>query len=76
MKLCEYDNYFFCMLLFLSLSKVSVVFRISPSHANTNLPSKRFLHNVFVISKYSSILHALWQSQSHMLGFHMQSCFQ
>ena len=40
------------MLLFLSLSKVSVVFRISPSHANTNLPNKRFLHNVFVISKY------------------------
>ena len=58
---------------FLSLSEVSVVFNISASHANTYLPNRYFLHEQILISKYSSILHALWDSQSYVLGFHIYS---
>ena len=47
---------------FLWLSKVSVVFNISSLHANTNLPMRRFSQEQFLISKYSSILHALFYS--------------
>ena len=43
--------------------QVSVVFNISPSHANTNLSSRLFSYEQFSISKYSSILHALSHSE-------------
>ena len=56
--------------VFLSSSEVSVVFNISFSHANTDLPNHGSLHEEILISNYSSILHALLNSQSHMLGFH------
>ena len=55
--------------VYLSLSKVTVVFDLSSSHSNTNLPIRRFLQEQFLISKYSSKLHALLHSQSHVLGF-------
>ena len=35
----------------LSSLHFSVVFDISSSHADTNLPNKRFLHKHFLISK-------------------------
>ena len=47
----------------LSSSEVSFVFIISSSHANTNLPNRRFSHEQLLMSKYSSILHALLHSQ-------------
>ena len=59
------------MLLFLSSSEASVVFNISSSHANAILSIRRFLHWQFLISKYSSILHALLHSQLHVLGFYI-----
>ena len=71
MKSCEQDNYFFHMLLFLSSIEVlfdisvvllSVVLNISLSHANTNLPNRRFTHEQFLILKYLSILHILLHS--------------
>ena len=40
-------------------------------HANTNLPNRRFLHNYFFVSKYTSILHTLLHSQSHALRLHI-----
>ena len=40
-----------------SLSKVSVVFNISSSHSDTNLPTRRFSQEQFLVSKYSSTLH-------------------
>ena len=42
MKSCRQDNYFFLRVTFLSSSKLTVVFNISSSHANTNLPTRRF----------------------------------
>ena len=54
---------------FFSWSEVSVVFDTSYLHANTNSPIRRFSHEQFLVSKYSSILHALLHSQSHVLGF-------
>ena len=71
MKSCEQDNNFFHMLLFLSSTEVlfdisvvllSVVLNISLSHANTNLPNRRFTHEQFLIPKYLSILHVLLHS--------------
>ena len=59
------------MLFFLLQVEVLVIFNILSSHTNTNLKNRRFLHKHFLISKYSSILHALLRSQSHVLGFHM-----
>ena len=53
---------FFAHDTFLWLSKVSVVFNISSLHANTNLPMRHFSQEQFLISKYSSILHALFYS--------------
>ena len=47
---------------FSSTSEVSVVFNISSSDA--------FLHEQFLVSKYSSVLHALLHSQLHTLEFH------
>ena len=41
------------------------------SHDNSNLPNRRFLHEQFLISKYSPILQALLHSQSHMPWFHL-----
>ena len=41
---------------FLKLSKVSVVFNISSSYTNTNLPVRRYLHKHFLISRYLSVL--------------------
>ena len=32
--------------------KVSVVFNISSSHVNINLPNRRFLHEHFLITNY------------------------
>ena len=52
MKQYEEGNYFLYMLLFLSLSKVLVVFNISSLHSNTNLPIRRFSHEQFLTSKY------------------------
>ena len=51
---------------FLKLSKVSVVFNISSSYTNTNLPIRRYLHKHFLTSKYLSVLHA--SLYSHVLG--------
>ena len=56
---------------FLSLSKLSLVFNISPSHSNANLPIRLFSQDKCLISRHSSILHALLHSQSHVLGFHV-----
>ena len=39
--------------------EVSVVLNVLSSHSNTNLLFNRFLHKQFLVSKYSSILHAL-----------------
>ena len=61
----------FCICYFLSLSKVLVVFNNSSSHSNTDLPIRRFSQNQFLISKYSSLLHALLHSQLRLLGFHI-----
>ena len=47
----------FSLVTLLLISDVSVVFNISPSHPNTKLPNRRFLHKHSLISKYSSILH-------------------
>ena len=55
---------------FLSSGDVSVVFNVSSSHSNTNLLINRFSHGQFLVCKYSSILHALLRSQTHLLGFH------
>ena len=60
---------FFSHVTFLSSSEISVVFSITSSHASTNLPNRRFLQEIFLISKYWSILHAFLHSQSHVLGF-------
>ena len=76
MKQYEEGNYFLHMLLFLSLSKFLVVFNISSSHSNMNLPIRRFSQEQFLTTKYSSILHALLHSQSHVLGFHIQRFLQ
>ena len=56
---------------YLSLRKVLVEFNISSSHSNNSLPIRFFSHEQFLISKYSSILHALLHSQSHVPGFHI-----
>ena len=53
------------------LTETSVAFNISVSHVNTILPIRRFLHEQFLIYKYSSILNALLHSQSHVLGFYV-----
>ena len=42
---------------------------VTSSHASTNLPNRHFLQEIFLISKYSSIFHALLHSQSHVPGF-------
>ena len=47
-----------------------LLFNISSSHPNTNLPIRCFSHDQFLVSKYSSILHALLDLQSHVLEFH------
>ena len=60
---------FFSHVTFLSSSEISVVFSITSSHASTNLPNRHFLQEIFLISKYSSIFHALLHSQSHVPGF-------
>ena len=60
---------FFSHVTFLSSSEISVVFSITSSHASTNLPNRYFLQEIFLISKYSSIFHALLHSQSHVPGF-------
>ena len=52
-------------------SEVSIVFNVSSLHVNTNLSNRHFPHEQFLISKYSSILHALLHSQPHLLWFHM-----
>ena len=57
---------------FLSLSKISVVFNISSSHRNTNLPTRCFSQKQFLKTKYSSTLNALLHSKSHVLGFHIK----
>ena len=54
-----------------STSEVSVLFNISSSHSNTYLPINRFLHEQFLVSKYSLISRGLLYSQSHVRGFHM-----
>ena len=61
----------FSHVTFLPSRKVSVVLNISSSHADTNLPVRRFLHEQFLVLKYPSILHALLYFQSHVLGFHI-----
>ena len=61
--------FFFSHATFLSTSQVSVVFNISSSHANNNLPNIRFLLEQFSKPKYKSILHALLHSQSHVPRF-------
>ena len=53
---------FFARVTFSLSSEFSVVFNISSSHDNTNLPIRRFSHEQFLISKYSSVLHALLHS--------------
>ena len=61
----------FSYITFLStIDLVSIVFKISSSHANTNLPKRRFLNEQFSMSKYSLILNALSHSQWNVLGFH------
>ena len=55
----------------LSKSEVSVVFNISSSYANTNLPNRRFSQQQFLICQYPSILHVLLQKQSHVTGLHI-----
>ena len=59
------------VLLFLSLTEVSVEFNISFSYADSNFSNRHFLHEQFLISKYSSILHELLHSQWHMLKFNI-----
>ena len=59
----------FAQATFLWLSKFSVIFNISSSHFNTNLRIRHVSQEHLLISKYSSILHALLHSQSHVLGF-------
>ena len=61
----------FSHVTFLPSTKVSVVLNISSSHAYTNLPVRRFLHEQFLVLKYPSILNALLYFQSHVLGFHI-----
>ena len=57
-------------MFFLSSSEVSLVFNIASSSASTNLPNRRFSHKNYLVSKYSSILHVLLHSQSHVLRIH------
>ena len=61
----------FSRIAILLSSMVSVAFSTSYSHDKTNLPIRRFLHEQFLISKYSPVLHALLPLQSHVLGFHV-----
>ena len=61
----------FLHVTFLSSIEVSVLFKISSSHSNTSLPIRYFLDEKFLISKCSSILHALLYLQSHVLVFHL-----
>ena len=61
----------FSQVTFLSSSGFPFVFGISASDFNTNLLIRCFSHEKFLISKYSSILHALLHSHSHVLGFHV-----
>ena len=61
----------FSYAIFFIKKLASVLFSVLASHANTNLPNRRFQHKQFLISKYLSILHALLQSRSHLLGFHI-----
>ena len=67
---------FFNVLLFLSINKASFVFNIPSSQKNTEIPNRHFLYEQFLIFKYSSILHALLHSQSHVLGFHIYSSLE
>ena len=61
----------FSNVFFLSSGEVSVVFNISLWHSNTNLLINRFLHEQFLVSKYSSIFHVLLHSQSRVVVFHI-----
>ena len=61
------------MCIFLPSSEFSVVLDISDSDYNINLPIGRFSHEGFLISKHSSILHVLLNSQSHLPGFYTLS---
>ena len=49
---------------------------ISFSHSNTNLPIGQLSQEQFLLSKYLSILHALLNSQSGVLGFHIKLFLQ
>ena len=55
---------------------VKSVFNISSSHVNTKLLKRRFSNEQFLISKYSSILHALLHSQSHVLVSYIYHLFR
>ena len=55
-------QFFVSHLTSLSPFEVLVVFNISSSHANTNLPNRCFQHKQYLLSKCSSIAHALLHS--------------
>ena len=70
-ELVSVRQLFFSHVTFSLSSEVRVAFNISSSHANNSLRNRRFSHKQFLLSKYSSILHALLHSQPHVLEFHI-----
>ena len=70
LEFCEYDNYFFCMLLFYHQVRCQLY---SIFHFYILLLIYRldvFSHEQFLICKYSPILHALLHLLLCVLGFH------
>ena len=61
-------QYFFHTTFILKLAIRGI---ISSSHAKNNLPNRRFSHEQFLTSKFSSILPVLSHLESHMLRFHI-----
>ena len=69
-------NSFSCYSFVMKWNLYFLVFKISSSHANTNLPIRRFSGEQLSVSKYSLILLALFYWQLHVLGFPIQSSLQ
>ena len=61
----------FCVFLFYNEVRFQLAFNILSSYSNSNFSIRRFSHEQFLITKYSSILHALLHSQPHILRFHI-----
>ena len=58
-EIVQITQWFFSYGTFLPTIEVSLIFHILSSHANTNLTKRSFLHEQFLICKYSPNSHAL-----------------